>query len=177
MVELSRVFNPAEVDPQDNNFDPLPSGWYPAIIDETAQKSTKAAERGENDDWYVNLRYSIVGERYANRKVFQMLNLQNQSQQAMEIAYRQLSSICHAIGSGPIKNTDQLKNMPMSIHLKMVPAINDDQGNEKYAAKNEVNGWQSLDDATAAPDTPAAINPTDVPEVKAAVPDKPPWEK
>ena len=157
MVQLAQPFNPSDVPPQDNNFDPLPTGWYPAMIDETSQKATKAALKGENNDWYLNVRYTILGDKFANRKVFDMMNLQNSGpngQQTMEIAYRQLSSICHAIGSGPISDTDEIKDKPMSIHLKMIPAKMKN-GVEEYPPKNEVNGWQALDQQTAAPGTPA----------------------
>ena len=187
MVELNQKFNSEDVEPSGNNFEPIPTDWYPAIIESDEQKPTKAAERGENKDWYINMTFCIVGDKYANRKIFKMLNLQNQSQTAMEIAYRDLSAICHAVGKSVISSTNELHNLPMLVHVKMIPAVLNPDGSEKYATKNEINGFKNLQEVKPNSNTPQATvqqnqqapttnNPADVPAVSTEVAAKPPWE-
>jgi len=192
MVQLAQPFNSSDVEPQDNNFTPIPTAWYPALIEETEQKPTKAGT-----GWYINGRVTIVGDSYANRKVFFLLNLQNPSQQAMEIAYRELSAICHACGIPVVTDTAQLHNIPVMVHVKSVPAVMESDGvTEKYAAKNEINGWKALEGATnatpatnTAQATPGADNtpvqtetgagklPGTETVVASNAPAKPPWEQ
>jgi hypothetical protein len=98
MVQLRQQFNSADVEPNTGYGDPMPTMWLPAILESDEEKPTKKNKESDGavTDTYINMTFSIVGDQYAGRKVFKMLNLNNSSQEAMEIAYRDLSAICHA---------------------------------------------------------------------------------
>ena len=86
-------FDATTVAPDTGGGDPVPAGWYNVMIDESEMKPTKA-EGGLR----LSLRFTIMDGQYANRKVFTGLNLKNANPVAQEIAYKQLSAICHAVG-------------------------------------------------------------------------------
>lgn len=187
MVQLRQQFNSADVEPNTGVYEPMPTGWYPAEIESDEEKATKAnLAAKENtslpscDDCYINMIFTLVGDKFAGRKVFKMLNLQNKSQEAMEIAYRDLSAICHATGKVAINNTGELHKIPMMIHLKMVPAVLNKDNSVKYEAKNEVNGFKAFAEAGTNENTPTQVaqaNPAASPAVTTEAPAKPPWEK
>ena len=140
MAQLPQQFNSEDVAPSES-YDPIPAAWYPAILTSSEQKPTK-----KDDGWYANCIYDIVGDQYANRKIFDILNLGNSSPKAMEIAYRNLSAICHATGKLSIASTEELHNIPMMINVKLEPATMEPDGKTvKYEAKNVVKGWKPME--------------------------------
>ena len=180
MAQLPQQFNSEDVTPSEG-FDPIPAGWYPAVLTSSDQKSTK-----NNDGWYANCIYDIVGDQYANRKIFDILNLGNASPKAMEIAYRNLSAICHATGKLSIASTEELHNIPMMVMVKVEPAVMEpDRKTVKYEAKNSIKGWKPMEGGGQAP-TPNAGNMqqpsqqfTGAPTPPVATPSttKAPWDK
>lgn len=125
-------FNAEDVSPA-GSYDPLPDGWYAALIDSSEVKQTKAGN-GE----YLALRFKIVEGDFENRTVFTNLNLVNPNAQAVEIARRTFSSICHAVGVLNPEDTSELHGIPMSIKIKLRPAT------DQYAASNDVTGFKAL---------------------------------
>lgn len=126
MAEIQ--FDASQIAPNDGTPDPIPGGWYDAIIDQSEMKPTK-----DGLGTYLQVRYSVVNHpQYTNRKVFDRLNLRNASAQAQEIAYGQLSAICHATGVMQIQDSSQLHNIPLKIRVKLKPA------DGEYEASNEI---------------------------------------
>ncbi len=62
-------FNAEEVEPS-SSFDPIPAGWYTAIISNSEMKATRDGY-GE----YLSLTLQIIEGNYQNRLVFARLNL------------------------------------------------------------------------------------------------------
>jgi len=120
------------------DFAAIPSGEYPAIINDSAIKPTKN-KTGE----YAELTHQIIDGPYKGRLVWARLNLVNSNAQAQEIARRQFSSICHAAGKLQVQDTAELHNIPLVIRVEFVPAGAD--GNSKDT--NEVKAWKSIKDA------------------------------
>ena len=114
------------------SFDPLPAGWYNANITSSEMKPTK-----DGSGAYIQLELTILDGQYANRKVFDRLNVQNNSQVAQEIAYATLSSICHATGVIQVQDTSQLHGIPMEVKLSVRPA------SDGYEAANDVKGYRA----------------------------------
>lgn len=126
--------------------DALPAGWYDAMITATEMKPTKAG-----DGAYLACTFNIVGPAaYSGRKVFMNMNLKNPNPTAQEIAYKQLASICHAIGVMQVQDSSQLHNIPMKIRLKVKPA----QG--EYEASNEITGFDNVNSMHEGPAPVAA---------------------
>lgn len=118
----------------DTSFDPIPAGWYNAIIDESEMKPTR-----DGSGAYLALRFNIIDGQYAGRKVFTRLNLRNQNPVAQDIAQKQLSSICHAVNVMQIQDSSQLHALPMQIRVKVT---NDPTG--QYDPSNEISGYKAV---------------------------------
>ncbi|AIM40604.1 hypothetical protein [Vibrio phage VpKK5] len=124
-------FNAAQVDPA-QSFDPIPAGWYTVKINESEMKPTKNGQGA-----YLELEMEVLDGQYAGRKIWDRLNLQNQNQTAVEIAYRTLSAICHATNVIQCQDSQQLHNIPMEAKVIVRAAT------EQYEASNEIRGYRA----------------------------------
>lgn len=149
-------FDASTVDPNDS-FDPIPAGWYNAIIDDTEMKPTR-----DGSGQYLQIRFSVIDGEYANRKVFTRLNLKNNNPVAQEIAYKDLSAICRAVNVIRVEDTQQLHGIPLMVKVKIRPA----QG--EWEASNEVSGYKGANDGMANAQAPAPAAP--VPQQQPAMP-------
>lgn len=147
MVQLN--FDARTVEPI-VGIEPVPAGWYKVMIDDSERRPTKNA-----DGSYINLRYSIIEGQYAGRKIFQMLNIENPSVQAKEIAFRQLSAIQHAIGVLQITDTAELHGKPLQIRVRIQK-----DPNEQYPDQNQVSGYKNINDTVPGSGQPITAAPT-----------------
>lgn len=144
-------FDANQVDPN-TAYDPIPAGWYTAMITESEMKPTK---NGQGQ--YLQLSFQIIDGEHNGRILWDRLNLVNNSQPAVEISQRTLSAICHAVNELNVADSAQLHNKPMQVKVKVKPA------DGQYEASNEITGYkpsgQSSAPAPAAtPAQPAASN-------------------
>lgn len=162
MAQLS--FDATTVPPSES-IEAIPAGWYNAQIDQSEMKPTK-----DGSGAYLELRFSILDGQYVNRKVFGRLNLRNANPVAQEIAYKQLSAICHATGVLQVQDSQQLHGRPLKIKVKVRAATGD------YEASNEISSFKNINEqvygpvgsAPAAGGAPWAQQP-------AAAPQAAPW--
>ncbi len=119
--------------PQQQTYEAMPAGWYNAVISNSEMKPTKAG-----DGAYLALTVQVVDGPYKGRTVFHNLNLKNANLVAVDIAYKQLSSICHATGIIQCADSQQLHNIPFQVKLKVKPAQGD------YEAGNELSGFDKV---------------------------------
>ena len=131
-------FNANEVDPQQSR-EPVPAGWYKAVISTSEEKPTKA-QTGS----YLQLTIEIVEGEQQGRKVFERLNLNNPNSTAVEIAQRTLSSICRATGVMTPRNSQDLHDKVMMVKVKVTPP------RDGYEAGNEIAEWAPADKKPAA---------------------------
>lgn len=89
MVQLLNSFNPMEYDPTQGGA-AWPLGKHPVVIESAEVKATK-----DNNSGYLQLNLKVVDGPNAGHVGAYRLNLYNQSQEAAQIAHRQLSAICH----------------------------------------------------------------------------------
>jgi len=172
------LFNAADVPPQED-FGPVPAGEYPAQIIDSEMRAT-ASNAGQ----YLSLTHQIIDGPFKGRLVWARLNLDNPNAQTVEIANRQLSAICHAVGILKVTDSLQLHNRPLMIRVEFVPAGTDRRGRTRDRDSNEIKGWKKLEgEAPAAasasaqaamPGVPApAIPRTAAPAAASA----PPWKR
>ena len=130
----------------------IPAGTYTVCITASEAKPTKAG-----DGSYLELEFTVMEGDYKDRKVFTNLNIGNKNPTAVEIAYRALSSICHAVGVIQVADSSQLHNKPFLLKVGVRPAGQGADGRQ-YEASNEIKGYKSLAEAStsAAPITPPA---------------------
>lgn len=139
----------------------LPPGWYNVTIDESEMKPTK-----DGSGAYLSLRYSVLDGQFAGRKIFQNLNLRNNNATTVEIAYKQLSGICHAVGLLTVQDSSQLHGLPFQVRVKI---RKDPTG--QYEDQNDVSGYKVVGAAAGAGAAPAATPP---PGWAGAAPQQPP---
>lgn len=127
--------------PPETELKPVPTGEYKVIIIDSEMKDTKSTS---NDFQYLNVTMQIISGEYKGQCFFTMFNLVN-SEAAMKIANRQFSSLKHAIGILVCRDSVKLHDKPFMAKVKFVPAELDDDGNEKWGAKNEVKAYKAIE--------------------------------
>ena len=150
----SCFFDATTVEPLDSGFSPVPEGDYEAMIVKSANKVNK---KGTGS--YLELQVQIISGEYAKRIVWARLNLKNPNPTSVEMAKRELASICYAVGVLKPSKKEDLHNIPMIIH---VVQRDDDRGGKQ----NDIKGWKAKPAAAQAAQ-PAATASDD--------PDERPW--
>lgn len=138
MSILPQGFDATEIEPN-AAFEPVPAGTYTVMIVDSEMKETNA-----KDGEYLKLTFKIVDaddEQYINRKIWSNLNLVNKNEKAVEIANRELSAICHAVGVLQPEDSQELHGIPMLAKIKVIPA----QGG--YDASNGISFFKPVDEA------------------------------
>ena len=156
-------FNAEEVEPS-SSFDPIPAGWYTAIISASELKATRDGY-GE----YLSLTLQIIDGQYENRLVFARLNLKNANDKAVDIARKDLAAICRAVGVMSPQASEELHDIPLMIKVKVRPASGE------YEASNDIGGYKAVEGANLTPAPKAASKPQTPPP--AATTTKKPWQK
>ena len=143
-----------EAQPIRSSWEPLPPGDYTACVTSTELKPTKAGN-GE----YIELTIEIMDGDYSGRKIWERLNVNNPSEQTMQIARSQLNQLATALNQLPLKDTDQLLEIPFTLTLDI---------DRKDNTRNRVMGCSpaSSTPRVAAKPAPAAASPA-----------KKPWER
>lgn len=111
-------FNANEIDPK-SGFAPIPPGDYLVVITDSEMKKTNDGE-GE----YLKLSFKVVHGEFEGRYIWLNLNLVNKSAQAVEIAERELSAICHAVGVLEPEDSQELHGIVMLAKVKVKPPAN-----------------------------------------------------
>jgi hypothetical protein len=149
-------FNANTVDPN-VAYEPLPAGWYKAVVSAWVEKPTKA-QTGS----YLQLELQVIEGPQQGKKLIDRLNLNNPNQTASEIAYRTLSAICHAVGVMTPRTPADLVDKPLMVKVAVKPA------DGQYSASNEVKGYEAVG-------KPAASGGAQ--EQGAAKSSTPPWKR
>lgn len=168
MAFLGQQYAPVTEEPQDE-FDPIPSGEYRAMIVDSDMKPTK-----KGDGQYLELTYQILDGPFAGRHVWTRLNLENPNAKAVEIAQRDLQKIQYAVALGiAVSDSAQLHNIPHVIRVEFLSA---DPSKNRQRDTNEIRGWKRCEGvapAGQAPFAPPAGTPAAPPAPAAA----PSWAK
>jgi hypothetical protein len=144
MVQLN--FDASDVPPDDRNFDLLPAGIYHVQIIESAMVPTKAGT-----GYFLKLTFEVLDGPYANRKLWDQLNIENVNEKTQEIAKRSLASLCRLLDLVHVSDSEELHFKPFHIQV----GVRKDK-NGFYPPQNQVR-YAKLE--TAPPNTPAAPPP------------------
>lgn len=169
MAALSFNVDEVDVSDQPTKYPPIPEDIYKAVIIDSEMKPTKAG-----NGTYLELKFEVIDSQYEGKWIKVRLNLQNKNAKAVEIAQRDLSSICRAIGKQAIADSEELHHRPMTIKVVIQPPEGE------YPASNEIRAYFPANAPTAAAvatlSAPAAeTTPTPSPAPAAA--GKKPWEQ
>jgi len=141
-------FNAAQVPTDFGTQDCVPAGWYNVMVDETEMKPTK-----DGSGAYLQVRFTVLDGQYVNRKVFTRMNLQNSNPTAQEIAYKQLSALCHAVNVLQLQDSVQLHGLPLKVKVKV---RKDSTG--QYEDQNEVTAYKNINEHVDMQAAPAAVS-------------------
>lgn len=142
---IGNLIDPNATPTQD--FAPIPSGEYTAVIVDSGMKPTK-----NNAGQYLELVYKITDGPIHGRQVWARFNLENPNAQAVQIAQQHLAAVIAACGLGAaqVKDSQQLHNIPHVIRVEHVAA----DGIKRQRDTNEVKAWKRIEGVTAAPAAP-----------------------
>jgi len=165
MASLNGLYSPE--DKPSENFEPLPTGEYKAVILASESKKTKAGD-GE----YLQLEHQIIEGASAGRKLFARLNLQNRNPKAVEIARADLAQIRQATGQLNPQDSVQFHNIPVLIRVEYKEA---DASKGRDKPQNEIRGWKAIGGATAQAAATQAPYMPPVAQAAPSVPSSAPW--
>lgn len=156
MAFLGQQFTADSLPQSDNNYDPIPAGWYDVTINGAELRNTKAG-----NGQFIAVRYDVTGPSHQGRVVWGNINIRNPNPKAEEIGHQQLGELMRAIGLARVEDTDQLVGGVLQIKVAVSQS-------EQYGASNEVKGFKALSGAAPAASAPKAAAPTA---------GTPPWKK
>lgn len=173
MAQLN--FDASKVDPT-QVFEVIPKNDYPMMIVDSEMKETK-----DKAGKYLQLNAEVIDGQYKGRIIFERLNLVHKNPKTVEIAQRQLSQICHAIGVLNVLDSAQLHNRPFigSVDIEEgnpKPAGQDGKPNGKFSDKNVIKSYKPFAAGAATPTAPAQAA-TPAAAAPAAAGSVPPWAK
>jgi Protein of unknown function (DUF669) len=120
----------------------LPPGEYLAAIAKSGVSDTR-----KGDGRKVDLEFEVLDGPHKGRRFWTTLNLWNPSTSTVEMAQRELNSICHAVGKLRVADTEELHGIPMLVKLGF---------QKDNAERNEPKGYKPASGGTAAVATSGA---------------------
>ena len=135
MANLGGVFDANKVEPR-KEFTVLDPGDYVVAI-----TASEVKENSKKNGHLLELTLDVLEGPAKGRKIFDSLNLDNPSAQAVEIAQATLSAICHAVGKLTVSDSNELHNIPMvAAVVKKPKKVNGAVVEGEY--RNEVNTYK-----------------------------------
>ena len=165
MAYLGGIFDASQVEPA-GEYTPIPPGEYKVhiVTSEIVENSAKTGSM-------LKLEIEIIEGDQSGRKLFDRLNLDNPNAQAVEIAQRTLSAICHAVGKLSVQDSEELHMLPMIAVVKVDPPRT--SNGKEYGASNAVKAYKALTDRASTPtQTGSRFKPAAAAPAKGA-----PWKK
>jgi len=115
--------------------EPLPVGWYPAVMTESEIVPTS-----KGDGFRLKVLYEIIDGPGKGRKVPAGYNIDNPNPQAVQISMEEIKTARFCMGLfGPSQDSSEMHNKPLQIRLKK----------QKDSDYNEVGGYKTIDGTDA----------------------------
>jgi len=127
----------------DGGFTPIPPQDYPAFIEKAEWLTSKAGAD------YLNIKFKIFGEVYANRVVFHILNLMHPKDQVKNIAMVDLKRMMVAAGFNEDKLTFTSKEELIDALLTVRVTIKVGIKKDEYGEKNIIKGYSPLSEESS----------------------------
>lgn len=131
MASLGTTFDANAVEPNQPS-EVIPAGKYLMQIVNSEMRQTKSGSGS-----YLLLELSIIDGAFTNRRAFEILNLDNPNEKAVEIANKTLSAICRATGQMSVSDSEQLHHKTMLVTIKVKPA------DGQYGPSNGIGGYEA----------------------------------
>lgn len=154
-------FDATSVAPRED-FAPLPPGEYVAQITDSEMKPTsKGGQR-------LELTFEVIDGPAKGRKVWANLNLDNPNPRAVEIAQRELSAICHAVGKLQVNDSQELHYKPLVIRVEIEEQLG-------YSPKNVVKAYKAATGHGGQGNAPSAVPSAAAASSASPSSSAPPW--
>lgn len=125
MAELNYTADFNDIDEVDF-FEALPVGDYTVMIEDSDVCMTKSGTGR-----YVKFVYQIIDGEYKGRKLFEILNIENQNQQTAARARTSLNSICFYCDKQGAEDTSELHGEVLVVQVGI-------KKNEQYGDQNVI---------------------------------------
>ena len=112
MAQLGQAFDSSGHEDMLSGFEPIPAGDYKAKVVESDLKVT-AAGTGK----YIKLKFEIIEGEFKGRFVWTNINIINPNPVAVDIAQKELATLCRAVGKAVIQDTKELHGIPILIQI------------------------------------------------------------
>lgn len=115
-MELTHAVDVTDVQGGAGDFSPIPAGVYMAQIIAAEEKKTQ-----DLSGYYLNITFSIIGEKYAGRRVWGNITTVSSDAQKLGTGHRHLANLLDAAGlPRKISNTDVLlqKVVPIKVIIQ-----------------------------------------------------------
>jgi hypothetical protein len=169
-MQFQQPFNARSVDPA-STPNPVPAGDYKVMI-----VSSEPMKNTNSEGGHLRFMLRIMEGQFQGRELMYNLNLFNPNPQTQEIAYKQLSALCHVTGQFDVQDSQQLHGIPFIVVVTVQPnGIYNDIKGVKYLDGN-VPGKKNENAIASAPApvaTAPAAQPWQTPPPAAAQP--PAW--
>jgi len=113
-----------------DSFEAIPAGDYLAHITKSEMKANKA-----KTGHFLLLIHTILEGEHKGSSIFVRLNLDNPNPKAVEIANKELNSICQACDKEGVEDSEDLHLVPMCIRVAVEPA------SSQWPASNNIKKW------------------------------------
>jgi hypothetical protein len=160
MSFLGETFNVGDTPQSENDFQPIPAGWYNVTVTDAELKDTKAGTGN-----YIKVRFDVTGPSHEGRVVWTNLNIKNPTPKAEEIGRQQLDSLMRSIGIATVEDTDQLIGGSCTIKVSI-------RRSEEWGDSNEVKAYKAIDGSS--PPMPKSAPASEASDDGAK---KAPWQK
>jgi hypothetical protein len=110
--------------PKETTREALPAGQYISVLDKAEIKLTKAG-----DGQYINCQFKVVDGQHKGGVFFDIINIANPNQQAVEIGLARLNTILTIGGLNQCGSTEELEHA--RIHILAVVGVEEYNGNKK----------------------------------------------
>lgn len=133
MAKLPSAFN-ADEHEELGDFSAIPAGEYHVKI-----KDSELCENNQKTGSYIKFRFEIMEGEYKGRLLFSNLNIIHQNPKAVEIAEKELATICNSVGRVSIEDTDELHGCELMAKVIKKPA------SANYAESNEIKNYSAIE--------------------------------
>lgn len=175
MVALPETFAPNDVPADDRNFEPIPVGNYKVQVIES-----KIEDTSKGTGQMLVLTLEILDGPFANRRLWDRLNVRNDSPVAQNIAQRALADLCLQIGLTQLRDSDELHFKPFTVKVGIQHPTQKDKDAGYDNIKNTVRynaGAGMPQGATKAPTQPRQAPQQGRPPAQAAKGAAKPWNQ
>ena len=114
---------------------PMPAGDYLIHMVKSEFKANNA-----KTGHYLTCQFTVLEGEHKGKNVWNLMNLDNPNAVAVEIANKELNSMCAACGKEGVEDSDELLQIPFCATLKITP------GDAQYAPKNEISAYKTADE-------------------------------